>query len=369
MKKLTFFLALVLTFGMAKANDDDNELTKNFKQGNPGVASVNALAFGPEGILFIGDSKNATVYAVETNDTQMMESSEGINLSEVDVKFAELLGTTVDKISIQDMAVNPASKNLYMAVHHQDGTPVLLKLAGDKFEWVQLDDVSYSEKAIKGAVSEDAKDGRGNSLRVWTVSDLNYHDGNVMVTGLSNKEFASTFRSMSFPFGDSQTDASLEIYHAAHGQFETESPVKSFTSATINGKKHIIAGYTCTPLVVFPEDDLKKGSHTKGRTVAELGNWNTPMDMIVMQKENNSYLLIANTNRSVMKVKFSDIEQFQGSLTTEVEERSATAGVNFIALPFVNVMQMDRLDNGQFVMLKRELNGDLNLVTQSDRWL
>ena len=70
-----------------------------------------------------------------------------------------------------------------------------------------------------------------------------------------------------------------------------------------------------------------------------------------------------------MKVNFADIERFEGSLTTEVKERSATAGVNFIALPFVNVMQMDRLGNNQFVMLKREMNGALNLVTQSSRWL
>lgn len=369
MKNLTILLSFLLCFGAFTGIHSNNDLTKRFVQGNPGIASVSALAFGPEGILFIGDSKNAMIYAIETGDKQMLESSEEVSLANVDLKIADLLGTTADKIHIQDMAVNPVSKKIYFAVHHQDGTPVLLTLAGNTFEWVPLDDVSYSEKAIKGAVDADAKDRRGRSLRGWTVSDLNFNDGNIMVTGLSNKEFASTFRSMIFPFADAQTDASLEIYHAAHGKYETQSPVKSFTTAAVNGKTHLIAGYTCTPLVIFPVDELKNGAHTKGRTVAELGNWNTPVDMVVMEKEGSSYLLIANTSRSVMKVNFSDIEQFEGSLSTPVEERSGTAGVDFIALPFVNVMQLERLDNEQFVMLKREMNGELNLVTQSNRWL
>jgi hypothetical protein len=369
MKNLSFLLAFLLCFGAAFTTYTSNDLTRGFVQGDPGIASVNALTFGPEGILFIGDSKNATVYAIETGDTETPDSTEAVELSGVDLKIADLLGTTAEKINIQDMAVNPVSKKVYFAVHHEDGTPVLLTLAGDTFEWVQLDDVSYNEKAIEGAVDADAKDRRGRSLRTWTVSDINYSDSNIMVSGLSNKEFASTFRSMPFPFADGQTDASLEIYHAAHGQYETESPIKSFTSATINGKNHLIAGYTCTPLVIFPVDDLKEGSHTKGRTVAELGNWNTPTDMVVMEKEGKSYLLIANTSRSVMKVDFADIEKFEGSLSTPVEERSGTAGVEFIALPFVNVMQLDRLDSEQFVMLKREMNGELNLVTQSNRWL
>ena len=70
-----------------------------------------------------------------------------------------------------------------------------------------------------------------------------------------------------------------------------------------------------------------------------------------------------------MKIKFSDIEAFEGSLTERIKERSGTAGIPFIALPWVNVLQLDKLDDTQFVMLKREANGDLNLLTQNDRWL
>ena len=87
--------------------------------------------------------------------------------------------------------------------------------------------------------------------------------------------------------------------------------------------------------------DLQDGAHAKGRTVAELGNWNTPLDMIEMEKEGQRYILMANSNRALMKIKVSNIESFGDSLTERVQERAGTAGVDFINLPFVNVQQLD----------------------------
>ena len=84
-----------------------------------------------------------------------------------------------------------------------------------------------------------------------------------MVTGLSNKEFASTFRAVDFPFNEKEMHSSLEIYHAAHGKYETHSPIKTFTTAQINGEPHVIASYTCTPLVVFPLSKWLMGSIRK----------------------------------------------------------------------------------------------------------
>ncbi len=362
---ITLFLATISTL-IVSANDD---LKKDFVSGNPEIQSINAIAFGPEGILFVGDSKSATVVAIDTKDNEPKEKAEPVSLKHVDVKIAEVLAAEVSNITIQDMAVNPVSKHIYFAVHHEDGTPVLLKLSGKTLEWVPLDKVSYSKREINGVLAPDAEDKRGRSLRVWTVSDLTYHDGKVLISGLSNREFGSTFRSMPFPFEEIEDDASLEIYHAAHGKYETHAPIKAFTVGMVNGKKHLIAGYTCTPLVVFPMEELVAQQHVKGRTVAELGNWNTPLDMIVMEKEGNSYLLMANSNRSFMKIKFEDIEQFEGSLNSPVEERSGTAGVEYIALPWVNVLQLDKLDGQQFIMLKRQSNGDLDLITQGERWL
>ena len=115
--------------------------------------------------------------------------------------------------------------------------------------------------------------------------------------------------------------------------------------------------------------DLQDGAHAKGRTVAELGNWNTPLDMIEMEKEGQRYVLMANSNRALMKIKVSNIESFGDSLSKPVIERAGTAGVDFINLPFVNVQQLDKLNETTFVMIQRDANGVLGLKTSNNRWL
>ena len=114
---------------------------------------------------------------------------------------------------------------------------------------------------------------------------------------------------------------------------------------------------------------MKDGAHAKGRTVAELGNWNTPLDLIEMEKEGQRYILLANTNRALMKIKVSGSENFGDSLTEKVIERADTAGIDFINLPFVNVQQLDKLNEETFVMIQRGADGVLALKTSSNRWL
>ena len=337
--------------------------------GDPEVQSINSIAFGPEGILFIGDSKSAMVTAIDTKDNTSAAAPKQVKMAKVDEQIAALLGTTADQITIQDMAVNPVSKMIYFAVHHSNGTPVLLKTDGETIQHVPLTKVSHSKIGLSNAIDVDKVDRRGNSMRVSAISDLNYFEGKVMVSGLSNEEFASTFRSIPFPFKAEQMHSSLEIYHAAHGKYETHAPIKAFLPVNIKGKANLVAAYTCTPLVVFPMTNLKPGEHTTGQTVAELGNWNVPLDIIQMEKEGKTYLLMANSSRAVMKISVDQVANFNDSLTERVAERSGTAGVDFINLPFVNVQQLAKLSDKQFIMLQRKGNGDLDLYTQNNRWL
>ncbi|MEM9325991.1 MAG: hypothetical protein AAGA85_10055 [Bacteroidota bacterium] len=367
MEKLITTLTFCLFFLVSVTATDNEDLKGDFKWGNPQIQSISALEFGPDGILFLGDAQSAKVFAIDAKAEG--PAAEVAPMEDVDVAIANQLGTPVDNISITDMAIDPESKKVYFSVHHTDGTPVLMSLSGDQWGMVDLANLSYSVASISQPIGTDAKDRRGRSLRKWAISDLSFYNGQVMVSGLSNQEFGSTFRSLPFPFTEVQRQSSLEIYHAAHGKYETHAPIKAFTAAKVGGEDHLIASYTCTPLVVFPLNELKQGEHVKGRTVAELGNWNTPLDMIVMEKEGNQYLLMANSSRAVMKIKFEDIESFKSALTTRVEERSGTAGVDFIALPFVNVLQLDKIDESNFAMLQRTAAGKLNLTMQGDRWL
>ena len=370
MKKIIFSCVAAISFLLLLAyTNRSSRAMDNFVIGPPQIKSINALAFGPEGILFIGDSKSASVFAIDTKDTDRLEKAAPVEIKNIDQKIAAFLGTEAKNITIQDLKVNPISKKIYCAVHSADGTPVLLQIDTAKIQAVSLKNISYSNIALNNVPAEDAKGRGGRPLRLSSISDLDYSDGKLMVSGLSNQEFGSTFRSIPFPFTKTQDQSSLEIYHAAHGKYETEAPIETFTTAELNGKKYLIASYTCTPLVLFPLDDLKPGTHVKGRTVAEFGAGNRPLDIITMKKENDLFLIMANSDRPVMKVKYKDIESYQGSLNSPIKEPFSTAGVPYISFPFVNVLQLDKLDDNQFIYLQRRSNGDLNLLTKNNQFL
>src|SRR5882724_8103312 len=64
------------------------------------LKSAGALAFGNDGVLFIGDSIGASVVAVATHDTKVSAKAPGINITGINEKAAALLGTTPDQILI-----------------------------------------------------------------------------------------------------------------------------------------------------------------------------------------------------------------------------------------------------------------------------
>jgi hypothetical protein len=168
-----------------------------------------------------------------------------------------------------------------------------------------------------------------------------------------------------FPFSDEQQASSLEVFHGAHGKYETHSPVRTFLPYDIGGKPHLLAAYLCTPLVVFDTDTLGDGAHVKGRTVAELGSGNYPLDMVVYKKGDQERLLIANSNLPLMIVDPEDIAGYEGAITSEVE--GYLAGVPFEIRSGAGIQQLDVLDERHIVALQRLPGGTLDLVTYDTR--
>ena len=77
---------------------------------------------------------------------------------------------------------------------------------------------------------------------------------------------------------------------------------------------------------------------------------------------------MANTSRPLMRVNYKKIAGYEGSLTEPIKESFSTAGVDFVTLPVVSVLQMDKLDDSKVLVLQRQSNGELNLLTLND-WL
>lgn len=326
------------------------------------LGSAGPIAFGPPGILFAGDSATASLVAIDTGDTKPNPKAATVELRGINQKMAAALGTAPDQITIQDLAVNPVSRNIYFSVTRGSGTAaeaVLMKLdTAGKLTALALDNISHARVSLPDAPTADAKDRRGNSLRMETITDLGYAEGRVFIAGLSNEEFASSLRSIPYPFQSAQKGAGIEIFHGAHGRFETNAPVRTFTTYTIANKPHLLAAYTCTPLVTIPLSELTPGSKVKGRTIAELGNRNRPLDMIVYKKDGKDFILMANSSRGVMKLPAANLDSYQ-PITAQTEKQ----GVPYETLAdWKGVQQLDRFGNDHALLLTMEA-GSVDLKT------
>jgi hypothetical protein len=322
------------------------------------LTSAGPLAFGPPGILFVGDSPGASIIAIDTADRKPNKGAGTVELKGINQKIAAALGTAPDQITIQDLAVNPISRNIYLSVS-RDKTPLILKLdVAGKISELSLDNILHARVALPDAPA-DVKDSRGNSKRMETITDLGFADGRLFVAGLSNEEFASSLRSIPYPFQPANKGASIEIFHGAHGRFETNAPVRTFTTYTVANKPHLLAAYTCTPLVTIPLSELTPGNKVKGKTIAELGNRNRPLDMIVYTKDGKDYILMANSSRGVMKLPAAKLDGYD-AITKPVADKQ---GVPYETLADLKgVQQLDRYDDKSAIMLMVD-GGSMDLRT------
>lgn len=340
------------------------------KEGTPEIKSAGALAFGPDGILFIGDAKSATVFAIATGDTKAEKSAGKLQLEGLNKQIATLLGAEADAIAINDLATNPLTGAVFLSVTNGKGSgagakPAIVRVGGDgKLTEVSLKKIPF-QKVVLPSPPEDKEINRGGrtmNARDDSITDLAYAEGKVFVSGLAAGESPSSVHQIPFPFAEGLTGTSVEIFHGAHGKVENYAAIRTFVPMTINGEPSLLAGFVCTPLVKFPISNLKPTEKTRGTTVAELGNRNRPLDMIVYKKDGKDFLLMSNSARGVMKISTDNIARNDG--ITEPVRDGKTAGQPYETVAeLVGVVQLDRLDDEQAVVLIQSPNGSQDLRT------
>lgn len=332
-------------------------------EGGTELKSAGVMAFGPNGVLFVGDSAGASVWAFETGDTRPGPAGAKVNVAALNEKVAALLGTAADQIEIKDAIVNPISKKVYVSVSRgrgPDATPVILRVdSAGKIEEFSTAKAKSTRVSLPNAPSPELRDKRGGMPRLESITDLAYVDGKVFVAGLSNEEFASNLRAIPYPFSAADRGASIEIYHGNHGRFETNAPIRTFVPYSIKAEPHLLAAYTCTPLVRIPVSALKPGTKVAGTTIAELGNRNRPIDMVVYKKDGKEFLLMANNSRGVMKMSTEGLDTYKA-----ITERTDITGVPYQTIAELKgVEQLDKLDDANAVILARSESGSLDLKT------
>jgi len=271
--------------------------------GKADLKSAGALAFGPDGVLFVGDSIGGTVVALDTSD-RMARRTARIDVQGIDQKIAALVGVTPDQIMINDIAVNPISKNVYVSASRgrgPDALPLVVRVEpSGAVTPLTLDNIGHATVSLADAPVSDPAAAR--NPRSTTITDMGFVNGNLLVAGMSNEEWSSALRSIPYPFSTAAKGTQLQIWHASHGRYETQSPVRTFVPYTMGGQQYVLAAYTCTPLVKIPMTDLKPGAQVKGVTIADLGVGNQPLDMVPYVKDGHEFILIANSSYGVVKL-------------------------------------------------------------------
>ncbi len=356
--RFLLYSAITISIGMAASlqavDADDMKLQ-----------SAGPIAFGPDGLLLISDPMDATIYAVETGDTA--GSSDGVKIEVKDVrgKVASMMGTQSDDVRINDLAINPINGRPYLSVTRGSGDNEVSTILTIDPKTMAVAEFDFAEKKFTKTSlpnpAESKQTRRGNQ-RLQAITDMAFVDGQIYIAGLSNEEFASNLRAISYPFSESNNGCSIEIYHGAHGQFETRSPIRTFAALTIDDEVNLLAAYTCTPLVRIPVGQLKPESKVKGTTIAELGNRNNPLDMVVYEKDGTNYALMANSSRGVMKIDLTNAGDTT-PITTRVEG-GGVAGIPYEKVDNLEgVMQLDGLGKTHAVVLVRNKDESEDLQT------
>jgi hypothetical protein len=337
------------------------------------LESIGALTFGPPGVLFVGDSHDGKVVAYELDEREREPLS--LNLEGLDGRIASLLGTSVAKVQIHDLAISPVSHDAYVSVSRGGGTgdarikaavesgrtPHLIRIDGEG----KLSEVDLAALASTSARLEDVrpagKNRWGHDRRAWNVLEMKFVDGTLFISGVSNEEWSSKIRRVDYPFQTAAESSALRIFHTAHGRWETDAPARVFTPYEKGGKKGILAGFSCTPLVDISLSDLETQAQVEGKTIAELGPGNHVLDMITVTHHGTTHFLLANHLHPFLALALDD---FEGA--KNLTRGTARAGIDRQPLAPADVTRLANLGSDRVVMLQKpEDSGGVNLVTTS----
>jgi hypothetical protein len=262
-------------------------LFKTTTTGAPNLKSIEAISFGPKGMLLIGDGRGSQVVAIDTGDTTRQAWSK-TELKNIKAELAGRIGTTAKGIEIVKMAVNPVSHTAYFAVRNLDAKKdLILTLDGTgKIGELMLDNVKYVRVALPG------------DTKVIKITDITWAGDRVLVAAQASETFASKVFSITAPQDGELRCAcySTETYHVAHNQWETRAPIRTVLPYEEKGKKYVVGAFTCTPVVKYSLDDIQPGAKVKGQSVIEVGSGNTPLDMFIYEKGGKKHILM-NTFR------------------------------------------------------------------------
>lgn len=251
-------------------------------QGNPKVTAIEAIAFGPDGLLLIGGG--ARVVTVETGDTAPGKWSR-TEIPSIDQVLAGKLGLQPRDIEIRKLAVNPASGKAYVALQSlKTKANVIVTVDGEgHLAEFALDDVEYRSYPLAAPKASITK-----------VTDLAWVGGKIVAATQATDKFASRVFTINPDAKDgAPTQISTKTFHVGHNRWETQAPLRALMPYVDKGKTSVVGSFTCTPVVRYDLDEAKDDDQVVGSSVLELGTGNTPRRMFAYERDGKRYLLVS----------------------------------------------------------------------------
>ena len=319
---ILFSIGLLVHGGLAVAASDER------------IRSAGVLTFSPDGVLFVADNVGGAIYAYPTQGQTgkaQPPSAAPFAIDKIDARIGKVLGARDGRLTVNGMAVQPASREVYLSVTRGSGTsalPAVVKVSADG----AISNVPLTSPSGRFAIANQPRldqkfrDRAGDwpvpaadsyhqkattSMRSMTVVDMKFHDGELFVSGISNEEFASTLRRVKYPFSGEVSNTQVRIYHVAHERYETRAPIRAMTFANVDGQDTLIAGYTCSPLVLIPVVELKDGAKVTGKTIGDMGN-GQPLSMFTVNAFGQDMVFATNMAHGPRMIPVVGLQKAKG---------------------------------------------------------
>lgn len=338
--------------------------------GNPNLKSIDAIAFGPNATLIVGDGRGGQIVTIETGDLSP-GAKDHDPIKSLRKEIGGRFGTDAKGIEVLKLAVNPASRTAYAAVRVMSSkkeTLVTIKGDGTIREFA-LDSVNFKRYALPA----------GEKGPITKITDVSWAGDRILAAAQANDVFASKIISIVPRPNEEPIAFGTETYHVAHSKWETKAPIRTVIPYEEDGKRYLVGAFTCTPIVKFALDDMTAGKVVKGTSLIELGSGNTPLDMFTYEAGGKTYILMnhirfhhaknpvgpspnwtakvdASILREAQAVNEKAIHRVKGKASESITDRAT------VAQDYHGVVHMDRYDATRALVL-RTANDDLELTT------
>jgi hypothetical protein len=334
----------------ASSGGASSNVLEDAQLGDPMLFSAQRLAFGPGGVLLIGDGRSDRIVAIETGDTSSAprEANAFERVDNLSGAAADAIGgsVTAADLLVNDIAVNPVSGRTYVAVTRHDELEAHVL-------WIDPDgDVRLFDTSNVVYASVDVPPAEGSAA---TIAEVVWTDDHVIgtVTPQTLVRHELTFVETPFEHEGRVRQSTTRVFHRSFNQWITELPMDRFFYSEGGGERYVIGSFTST-VARYVVDEIDDGqSDVQGETVFDLLDGRTVLDFLPYERDGE--LVVLTTVSNLLFDGKPGALRIDGEIfhQTEAINDESPILIDFAGSPLVaGVERVPQLDDAQRLALR-----------------